>query len=148
MTTLVRKTAREQINRRQTKILSSDITVSGTTVTDLTFNNLITGKLYQIDLNAFLLTNDAVANPCEGGVVIQHDSVDIGSAYIRNDAPGDTTADMHTTTAYFVASAPTLTFFYTRLGNGQLSGNGTKLETHATLIELNTFEVVETTDYT
>lgn len=126
-------------NRYELKTLSADVTTN-TTMSDLTFSNLITGRYYRATLHAVCSTNatdDSVA------VEITHNAAIIGKAWQRGDVAGSSS---HHVQVIFVAAASTLTFVTSSAtANGFVEGNGTQAETYAMLEELNDYVV--TTDF-
>lgn len=129
----------------QTKYLSSDITASGT-VTDLTFNNLVVGNVYEVSLTAFFnLTGTSATESVF--TQITHNSAVLGTARHRNDGQSDDSASAQSIVVKFVAVATTLTFVFSEAGTGNMSGDGSGNETFAQLTDI-TSQCEETTDFT
>jgi len=122
------------MNYTQTKILSADVNTN-TTVSDLTFNNLVIGKVYQVTLNAdFEIDGDLGLS-----VNYNHDGNVIAFNNMNNDAGGGTSRITNGVTSKpFVATDTTVTFTTTSASASEvLKGDGTLSSTHAYIIELN-----------
>jgi len=124
-------------NTIQTKTLSANITSSTNPITDLTFSNLVIGKLYELHLSGQMIGSDETSY-----LYAIHDSVNIIWLSMNS---GNTNADRVTVTdtVPFIATATTLTFNFSELSvSTTLEGNGTTQETHATLKALNNYRQV------
>jgi hypothetical protein len=124
-------------NKFQTKELTSNRTGTGGDLTELTFNNLIVGRSYVINLQL-----DGVVSATSAALYARatHDGVDI----LRVGVP-TLTRNYSNGSAAFTATTSTLTFRYETNGSGSrtlYSGSLSK----ATLTELRHYE--ETTDFT
>ncbi len=132
-------------NRSQTKIVNSNVT---TDITFMTFNNLVVGKLYRIDLNLGFQLNIGGSDSnvlCE----LYHDGVNIADFPAQTggtNGVGRRISDSFT----FEAVATTLELrTLSASNNAYLSAEGTSggsRASRATIIELN--NTVETADFT
>jgi len=120
-----------QQNVFEQKFLTSDIS-SSSTATDLTFSNLVVGRVYRVDLQA----NINASGGNTGYIDITHNSAIIGK--VRQDA-GSTSVAAGTSVT-FTAAATTLTFDVGSNGSTIL-GNSAGDETFAILTELNNTNV-------
>ena len=135
------KNLSNQKTKCQTKYLSAQVSTSGT-MSDLTFNNISTGKRYRLYTKGVFLNQSGV----EGVISIIHDSNTISTLYSSdyNTTPLKTssTSDLIS----FVATNTSITFSATSDGNSRIAGNGTRNNTFAELCELpDTY--VETTEW-
>lgn len=122
------------VNYFQTKYLTSLIDTATNPVTDLTFNNLVIGKVYKIEFQASLGgTSSGVAElrALHDGNVVANREFDGDSAQKTLQAAGSS--------GTFTATATTLTFQFVtnNAPNIDLEGDGTGATTFATLTELN-----------
>jgi hypothetical protein len=121
------------VNYSQQKILSADVTTSTNPVTDLTFNNLVVGRRYRVDVQASFIgssTGEGKLNIIHDGNIegsVTHDAADLSTPFSRFKA---------SSFAEFTATATSLTFNFVDAGL-DLEGNNTKEETYAQLTELN-----------
>jgi hypothetical protein len=133
--------ALSQINRFQSKHLTSNITSTTNPITDLTFNNLVVGKFYQINLTgfAYLLGNSASE---EVRVRALHNSNIIDQWNLRADLGATDAKGYRASTIWiFQATATTLTFSVDISGNGALNGSANGYDaTRVTLIELGSYQ--------
>ena len=131
-----------QKNKVQTKILSSNVTSDGT-VSDLTFNNLKTGKLYSYILQT--TTEHAGTDPGSFINVLHNGNIE-ASIENRDDDTSVNQTHSKTAVATFVASASQVTVETNGFGDGiTLEGSGSKALTFEQLIEWNDLE--ETTEF-
>lgn len=128
-------------NYSQTKILSADVT-STTTASDLTFNNLIIGKSYNLSTQMSLRW---VSGGSGATVTAKNGSTVLGE--VGHD-PNATISKfwIFGQSLNFVADSTTVTFDVVATASGYLEGDNTKNESYATLTELNYTE--ETTRFT
>lgn len=137
-----RLSALETKNKLQIKYLQSPVT-SSQQLPDLTFNNLIPGRLYV----AKMVMRVGLTSGQQATLTATHDGSQIGR--IRQEDTGSTdTQHVYGETIPFVATTNTVTFdFGTSGGTGAtLEGDGTSGATHTILKELNNSEL--TTDFT
>lgn len=124
------------MNYTQTKYLSATQT-SGGIISDLTFNNLVVGKVYRVDFQAAIIEGDN-SNASHGRVEIVHNSDNIARVRIQVTSGGGNDARVTmSTSATFTAAASTLTFNYVDAGTAQVIGGAGGEATFATLTELN-----------
>lgn len=116
-------------NAITTKYLSSNVSTTGV-MTDLTFSNLVVGKLYRVNLQAAMDVNGSADS---GKVSVLHNGNTIGRVSV--DAPTGGTGIQSGLTLDFVAEASTLTFVFDEGTNATLVGNGAASETFAQLID-------------
>jgi len=135
-------------NKFSTKYLSADVTTNITDIADLRFTNLIVGKTYRATLQARMRIEDgdaAVMRANHDGNLILIANVDLGAAATDD---GDFWV---TPSGLFVATTNTLTFDTLSLTSSFVYGDGTNLETHVVLEELNDYEggttVSQSTDF-
>jgi hypothetical protein len=117
-----------------TKFLSSDVTVDGV-MSDLTFSNLEIGQSYEVRL----FTKMGIgANTVDNiNVLIKHNGANIGIVEFGTDVDSGTVNNTNTKVTEFVAEASTVTFQANSIGGtARIYGNGTLIETHARLKEI------------
>jgi len=125
-------------NKTQTKLLGSNVTGSGN-ITAWTFNNLVIGKVYRLDLSAYYVHTSSSDNQKSGQVTTTHNAVNyLGPTFAVVYTTGDQVLHSSLT---FTAAATTVTHSVS-LGNMQLWNSHSR----ATLTELN--NTVSTTDFT
>ena len=132
-------------NRVQTKILSADVTSNGT-ISDLTFNNLVIGKWYDVTGRFALFVNDSSADTTIQ-VTASHDSATVDVAVFRSN-DGTTTLDFaYLAVAFkFKATATTLTFTTSSASAASyVGGSNSRSETYIQLEERN--DLIETTAF-
>jgi len=127
------------MNYTQTKTLSADVTTTTTSISDLTFSNLVIGNWYELSVYLVYQTS---GNDTSDTFEIKHDSSTLLYREVDHSASSryDTTVMVK-----FQATATTVTCDYTRTASNLL-GNGTQSETFAQLTELNYTK--ETTRFT
>jgi len=131
------------MNYTQTKYLSADVSTDATTLTDLTFNNLVVGKMYEINLHARILGNSNGVMEIE----VTHNGSIIANRQ-WDGISGNNIGETASSIIKFVAEASTVTFVTNsnNAPNITLIGNGTGSETFAQITELNYTK--ETTRFT
>jgi hypothetical protein len=133
------------MNYTQTKILSADVTAVGQ-ATDLTFNNLVIGKEYQISGQISLSASNGTSV-----VTIRSEAISAGTLYQGLSLGSTDSVNADVTNAplainnIFTAVSTEL-YVYFLTDAGQISGDGTKGRTFVTLTELNYTK--ETTRFT
>ena len=134
-------------NKFERKALTSDVTGTGV-LSDLTFNNLVTGKFYRIS-GQFLQRDDASGwTDSNLNINVRHNSATIGNVNERtrsNSAGLESDDKTWHVNIIFEAAASSVTFDVTSSTNTQVIGDGTQAETYVTLEELNNY--TETTDF-
>jgi hypothetical protein len=123
------------MNYTQTKTLSANFGTTLTTISDLTFNNLIPGRVYEAIFNGHIALKTG-----SGGLYIEvrHDGNTLGTWSYDSPSSDNTTNVSNSLTVKFTATADTLTFYGASIFSSyELEGNGTKAKTHAILTELN-----------
>jgi len=131
-------------NKWQTKELTSDVTASSGTLTDLTFSGLSIGKIYKVSLQA------SFADGTSGGQVfidIMNDGVIQGRALYNSNSSDEAGLVQFSIVVIFEATASTATFDYSNAASTIIRGNNTKAETYARIEELDNYDT-ETTDFT
>lgn len=135
-------------NKIQTKILSANPGATGV-MSDLTFNNLVVGKIYKISGKIFHVENGLNLDDVESIVFIKNGSTVIDRSDQNIRKPGSTNLDEFRDTNHlnikFKATDPTLTFEVNSLTNADIAGDGTKQQTYVQLEEVTDTE--ETTDF-
>lgn len=116
----------------------ADITTGNST---FRFDNLTVGKLYKVTLHYLTSSSNTVK---DGVAYIYHDDAQIGRAFVDytgNVSDATTRSANFVVTATFIATGTDVRF---SLGGSNSSvtsfGNGTKIETWASLEELNNYE--------
>lgn len=123
-------------NKYQIKTLSSDATSNGI-ISDLTFDNLVPGKVYKVTLNGRTV-GGGTGNV---NIEITHDSN--VKATLTNTTSGIISGSQ---SVIFTATASSVTFVGNSLGGGDtVLGDGTQAETFSMLEELNNYRL--TTEY-
>jgi hypothetical protein len=128
-------------NKTQRKNLTSDFGSSTGVMTDLTFNNLVIGKLYYVVFNPLYVFGVADASTT---LTIKNGVTNIGIMRFGSSTSGATFANSYVTDS-FIANATDITFTVGS-SNGSYHGDNSINETHAILIEDN--QTIKTTDFT
>lgn len=129
------------VDEFQTKKLTADVTTD-TTMSDLTFNNLVIGRTYDYKINAYF----SKVIDASSQVSINHDGSII--EILNHDPSGSTTGNSitYSTSGTFTATTTTLTFVSIGLSaNNIILGNDTLSETFAQIKETNTKETTRFT---
>lgn len=137
----------ESGNKIQTKILSANVTSDGV-VADLTFNNLVIGKWYEISGQVSLHVDSGASNTFVELRAV-HDGIIIGRPYLLLQESVDTSEDIvkQAISLKFLATDSTLTFeANSATASSFIDGDGSKAETYIQLEERN--DLVETGDFT
>jgi len=127
--------------KTQIKYLTADITTN-TTMSDLTFSNLVVGQWYEVDLHGRAALTAATTDNVD--INIEHDGSKVARQIIPLSFNG--AADLRHTSAVFQATTTTLTFVSASVGGSSvINGNSSKDETWAQLKEIE--PLVETTEW-
>ena len=119
------------MNYTQTKVLSSSSTATGV-ISDLTFNNLVVGKVYSIDAVFSFTKTTGLSNSTDATIAVSNGATSLGQIR-RNFNPIQDTVANHSFSRTFVATDTTVTFNATTMTRIQYNAT----VTHATLTELN-----------
>jgi len=135
-----------QANKVQEKNLTSDVTTS-TTITALTFNNLVLGKWYEA-LGQILFVVNSGSSDSFAALNVTHDGVVIQKVNSQDRQTVSTSGDSntHPISVKFKATATTLTFVSSSVSSTSYINGTAAKDTFVSLTELN--NTVETTDFT
>lgn len=131
-------------NRFQTKFLTADVTANGD-MADLTFTNLVTGRIYQV-LPKFLFLNPSGTTDTYR-VEVRSAALGAGSIYtvLSNTVGFGGESNDIGQTIIFEAASSNLYFRAEGIGTGDILGDGTTTESFVTLIDV-TEKYIETTE--
>jgi hypothetical protein len=135
----------QKLNKIQTKIMSGDHTTD-VAIPELTFNNLIVGKWYEIRAQFAI---EATASESAIGIVAQDGAEQVGKAFqhIRQGSGTLDEAEINLVIAtVFKATTDTLEFIASNVTGDRIVGTGTRNHTFAQLEERN--DLIETSDFT
>jgi len=129
-------------NKLQRKTLVANFTTTNATITDLTFNNLVVGKTYELT-GQITFALDAGANDDNIEISILNGATQIGISRVQIGAPdASTDVILCNISIPFVATATTVTFFATDVSaNSYVIGNNTTYYTFVNLKQLNDTEI-------
>ena len=133
-------------NKIQTKTLSADVTTN-TTISDLTFSNLVIGKWYDVTGKLYFQLDVIVADSAVS-VSPTHDSSILDYYMVLINEASDTSTDLFSipVSFKFKATATSLTFVSSSTStSSKIAGDNSRGETYIQLEERN--DLVETSDF-
>jgi len=133
-------------NKIQTKTLSADVTTN-TTISDLTFSNLVIGKWYDVTGKLYFQLDVIVADSAVS-VSPTHDSSILDYYMVLINESSDTSTDLFSipVSFKFKATATSLTFVSSSTStSSKIAGDNSRGETYIQLEERN--DLVETSDF-
>jgi hypothetical protein len=134
-------------NRWEVNVLTSNITADDSVIADLTFSNLVVGKIYRATLSARCNHNNVPDTQTTIDVTIDHNSVQLCFASFALDqvsvGAADNKTNMLNPSIIFEAAATTVTFGATvrngSSGTASIVGNSASSGTYSMLEELNNY---------
>ena len=127
----------------QRKYMLSDVTGELAAITDLTFNSLVTGRRYRLNIQ---MVYDGANNTGWMGIEANHNGVLICG--VAGQGPDiSASPPRNTSSVTFVAGAATITFVNRSTSGNTVYGNGTDEESYAELEDI-TDHYEDTTDWT
>lgn len=142
---IVKNLIGSEITECQTKYLTADVTADGA-ISDLQFNNLVTGKKYQI--NANLDTIRTATGNDNLGINFTHDGNVILSPNHHHDNSGGGSVFRTGHQKKFTATTSTLTSVAVSVAtNSSINGNSTDVETWVELCQLPDSTIINSTKF-